>query len=184
MKEREDDAPLLAALSALPREEAPPAGLEERVLDALRAEGLVRSRAARRALPAFLALAAALILFAAGLFVGRWQRPAQSSPPSRYVLLLYRGEMKPPASAEEEAVFVREYTNWMRQQAASGLLVDGEKLGDASRLVGPTEAPDAPDLLGYFIVGVSTFDEAEAIARAHPHARHGGLVVVKEIVSR
>lgn len=181
MKEREDDAPLLAALSALPREEDPPAELEARVLDALRAEGLVRPRGARRVPPAFLALAAALVLFAAGVLAGRSQRPAPSSPPSRYVLLLYQGGMKPPASAEEEAVFVREYTSWMREQAASGRYVDGEKLGDDHRLVGVSEGPD---LLGYFIVGAASLDEAEAIARAHPHAKHGGLVVVKEIVSR
>ncbi len=80
MKEREDDAPLLAALSALPREGSPPAELEERVLAALRAEGLVRPRGARRVLPALLALAAALVLFAAGIFVGRSDEPRDARP--------------------------------------------------------------------------------------------------------
>lgn len=63
------------AFAALPRERVPPAHLEDRVVEALHAEGLlVRSRPTR-VVPRWLMAAAAvagLAFFASGLAVGQW----------------------------------------------------------------------------------------------------------------
>jgi len=68
-----------AALDALPRERIPPAALEERVVGALRTEGLLAGRGdsvARRGRgrPGWMAaaVAAGLALFASGVVVGQW----------------------------------------------------------------------------------------------------------------
>ena len=77
-----DDSELTAAereaFEALPREAMPSRVLEERVVSALRAHGLIGSRLARRSawewgrLPLAAAAAAGIALFACGLALGQW----------------------------------------------------------------------------------------------------------------
>jgi hypothetical protein len=88
------------AFEALPREHAAPRALEERVVGALRREGLVRAPRAERApwwtwrLSFAPALAAGLLLFAGGVFVGA--RVAPTLGPQAH-------EAGPAAAADLEA---------------------------------------------------------------------------------
>jgi hypothetical protein len=64
------------AYSRLARESEPPPALEERIVGALRNEGLLRSRFAPSVRVSWpLALAAGLVLFAAGMVAGRVLAP-------------------------------------------------------------------------------------------------------------
>ena len=77
MPDREDLSPEeRAGLESLPREQAPPRALEDRIVMALRHEGLLRAPAPLRLSlrPAWIAIGAAacLALFTGGFLVGGW----------------------------------------------------------------------------------------------------------------
>jgi hypothetical protein len=169
-----------AAYRALGSGDALPAELEDRVVSALRARGLLRSPARRgRAWPAWLAACAACL--AIGFAGGRRGEPARHLP--RFVLLLEEPEPR-VVGAEEEAQRVNEYSAWARAERSAGRLLAGEKLEDAEvRLEGEraTSLPASDGPRGYFIVTAPSLDGALEIARSCPHLRHGGRIAVRRI---
>ena len=180
------------ALAALPRDAAPPPGLEDVTVAALRERGLLRPAAPgrRRGLRLGLALAASVALFATGMLVGR-RLPAVPAPSAaaQFVLLLYEGpEYRPPAPGRE-GDRVREYSEWAGERAAREELVAGEKLREDADVVierggavrtTPPEA-GAERLAGYFVIRASGPARALEIARTCPHVRYGGSIVIREI---
>ncbi len=183
------------ALDALPREEAPPAWLEDRVVSDLRGRGLIAAASTRRSRSLLAgALAACLATFAAGLALGtRWDRREAIPPPSipRFVLFLYENADYEAPAPGEKARRVEEYRSWARALRDRGALVDGEKLKDAGRLIAGTGewtsvkdgvAPAEEGVLaGYFIVSARDAAAALAIARDCPHLKHRGRIAVREI---
>ena len=170
-------------LGQLPREVRPPRSLRDRVIGDLRRSGLIGRAAPSRAHVA-LAAAAALVLFAAGVWVGRSTAPAGSAPApgARFALLLYQGPTY--VRSDDEAERVAEYATWARSLGAR--LAMGEKLGEEERVLGPR--PDTGDasgelLAGFFLIDASGWDEAMAIAGACPHLQYGGRVAVREIAT-
>ena len=180
-------------LAALSREAEPPPELEQRVVATLRSRGLLGRRPGpgrRWVLPA--AMAAAAGIFALGLLLGRRSvSPGGSSLPGapHYVLLLYEdaGFRLPGDPAE----FVAEYRAWGARMRAEGHYVAGQKLRDSARLLqsadGQIEA-EARDvrteegaLAGYFVITARDYGEAVALAKTHPHLRHGGRIAIREI---
>ncbi len=130
--ERFDDltAAESADFAALPRVSAPPPVLEERVVAALKERGILRNRrsfALRLGLPIG-ALAAAGILFAAGLAAGRREnKPAPADPRPEFVLFLQEGmDFDRGSGAADE--HVAEYKAWAGALGKQGLIVGGEKL--------------------------------------------------------
>ena len=178
-------------LRVLEREAAPPADLKGRILQSLRDRGLLRTtRPAWRPLGVTVgALAAALLLFATGVRVGR---PAQDTRPS-YILLLYEGHdfqldrSRPGAIATYET----EYNAWAAGLEARGVGVQGRALFLSARLLRDTPQGvrvDSGDVVstlgvidGFFIIRVTDAAEAVAIARTHPHLRHGGSIALRAI---
>jgi hypothetical protein len=149
----------------------PPGALEDRVVDALRARGLIRPPASRRSSRARVA-AAAIVVFLSGFAAGSWQWPdrAPSSGGSpRFVLLLHDGTG--PAGQTSEHTRVEEYRAWARSVRAAGHAIEGEKL---------KKEPDQ-SLSGYFIVEAPSLDAARALAASCPHARLGGRIEIREI---
>lgn len=177
------------ALDSLPRHMAPPAWLEQRIVDELRTGKQIRgARPAHRWVAAAGAVAASLVLFAAGLSAGRYMErtPAPTASGSRFMLLLYEdsGYINPESGGP--ASRVAEYSAWARELNADGRFVGGEKLKDAAETLTATEqaAPGTTGLgmlAGYFIIAASDQPEALAIARRCPHLRYGGRIVVREI---
>jgi hypothetical protein len=159
---------------------SPPDALEERLVEALRREGLLASRrpAWKRAAAA---AAAAVALFVGGLLVGRQgQRVTPSADRPRYVLFLYDTPASRAADGAE-ADRIREYAAWAREQRAQGTLEAGQRLEDAAVTLGaPDPAADAGPG-GYFILRAASLDQAVAVARSCPHLRHGGRLVVRPI---
>ena len=180
----EDDARLPEeeqALGALPRELAPPSHLEESTVRRLREAGVIRAANRRRWVPQ---LAAAVILFATGLVIGRvWTSDGGTIGDGRYLLLLYGADTTSP---EAEASRVAEYSAWAREEGRAGRLLSGEKLGDDAIVLQSDRSPNpqiaAPS--GFFMIRAQSLAEAEATAGRCPHLRHGGTVIVKPVISR
>lgn len=183
----EDEAgpELREAISGLQRESLAPAAVEERVVSALRARGVIRPDRGRRTRRVWLAAAAAGLL-AAGFLLGRGfpPRPAPGSASPRFALFLLRGAESVPQRPEEEAARVAEYRAWARGLAGAGRLVTGEKLEDRGERIGgfSSAAPaDEEEIRGFFVISASNFEDALAVARGCPHLRHGGRILVRPI---
>src|SRR5262245_22545777 len=147
-------------LDDLPREVPPPPELEGRIVERLRAEGLLAHRAGRRWLREGIAAAALAAAFGLGWYVGRMPSPP-STANERFVLLLYGGD----APAGESSDRVQEYAAWARQLARGGNRVSGEKLRDPSRTVsaGAEEPVSGSSLGGFFFVDAANMREAVEI---------------------
>jgi hypothetical protein len=158
-----------------------PPELERRVVDALKARGLIRPR---RSFPTF-AVAAALAVFACGVGLGR-ATVAPIAPADRgarvFALLLHRGTdvARTPEAVQDR---VREYGQWARDLRARGQMIGGEKLKPTAAVhLGAPKAPEASDSLqGFFLVRARTLEDAERIARSCPHLRHGGTITLREV---
>ncbi len=192
MSETDDDVPPehRRAFSKLDREASAPPALEERIVSALRARGVLRAAGPRSRAPVRLAATAAgLALLAAGFLAGRSfdLRPAPAPGP-RFALFLLRGEERVPQRLEEEAGRVAEYRAWARGLAKSGRFVSGEKLEDRVEQLGPApgaagEGAAEEEIRGFFVISASDFQDALSVARGCPHLRHGGRILVRPIAS-
>jgi hypothetical protein len=169
-------------LNGLPREQAPPSALRDRIENDLRRRGMVvatRPRYARLAATILFPLLCAAAGFAAGWF----SRPAASATvrhddrQPHFMLLLYGGM----DNAGDNGV--REYGDWARRLAATGTDVSGEKLADESgAFVGaPLASPAGAELRGFFIVQAADARQAQLLATSHPHVKRGGTIVVRRI---
>jgi hypothetical protein len=181
------------------RNDMTPAGgwnaLEERVVRALRAEGLVRSTASKgvdvRMLHTRWAVAAGILLVLgvfAGGYVARSGEDAVQDARPQFALLLYEDASYQSAPADGQQARIAEYAGWARRLAIDGHLVDAGKLSDAGELLagdkGSTAVvPRAPEgvLAGYFVIYAKDRAEAERIARECPHLKYGGTISLREI---
>jgi hypothetical protein len=108
----------------------------------------------------------------------------------RYLLLIASDEnaMAEP-SADEDAVTLSDYQDWMKTMADKGILQGGERLRPTSDATtvrvrsGETLATDGPfietkeQLAGYFLVDCKDLDEAIDVAAKLPGARYGSIEV-------
>lgn len=159
--------------------------LEERVVAALRAEGVLR---APRRSSRYRALAASLILFVVGALAGRFApRPAAPEDPRpQFILLLEEGK-----GFEAGEDHVAEYAAWARSLGAGNRIVAGEKLKDAAVVLSSRDAGVAVETetvtsdeaapRGYFVIRARDLAEATAIAKECPHLKHGGRISLRPI---
>lgn len=160
-----EDETLAAALRRLPREITPPAHVRAAVA------ARVPSRTRRAAVGA--AIAASLLL--AAFLAGRATAPAPATPAAgqKYALLLYGGAA---GGGDDRA---SEYAAWAVSERKQGRTLSGERLADAAWTVGESMSDPAP-LRGFFIIRARDASEALDLARRHPHAR-GGTIIVRAI---
>jgi hypothetical protein len=101
------------------------------------------------------------------------QAPVQAN----YVLLLYESPQFTGGSHDE-------YAAWARQMQP--LIVGGEELADGTVLAmngASTRVPQTTEhLAGYFLIDAKDDAAAARVARACPHLRHGGAIVLRRIV--
>ncbi len=189
----EPTEPEQAAFRALPRTIAPPGSLEDRVVAALRSESVLRAPRlgrfrATRLSSRYGAVAATLVLFAAGVFAGRVapRAVAPEDPRPQFVLLLQEGK-----EFDAGTDHVAEYTAWARSLGARGLIVAGEKLKDDAVVLSRKDAGVSIETesvaleeaapRGYFVIRARDLDEAIAIAQDCPHLKHGGRISLRPI---
>ena len=180
-------------LHVLEGEAVPPADLKGRITQSLRDRGLLRRIRPVWRGRTFGAMAAAILLFATGVGIGRRSvTPARDTRPS-YMLLLYEGRdfqldrSRPGAIATYET----EYDAWAAGLHARGVGVQGRALALTAHVLHDTpqgvqvESGDAVSaqgvIDGFFIIRVTDEAEAVAIARTHPHLRHGGWIALRPI---
>ena len=157
------DDDLAARLRGLPREMAPPSRV---------AASLARSLSRRQSAATAWRVAVAVSLLVAAFFAGRFSaasRPADHTGQA-FAFLLYGGVS---GAGDDRAA---EYGAWARDLTRSGRRVSGERLADQSAVAGMAMHDNAP-LRGFFIVEAANAAEAIDLARRHPHARDGTIVV-------
>jgi hypothetical protein len=160
---------------------APPRGLEEATVAALRERGLVRPANRRLMAAAGLVAVAATLVVAVGWSVmHRSAAPApvpQASP--RFVLLLYAGTDPIGGTPDTRR---REYAQWARDVAAGGAAISGEELSEDAQVI-PADNTVGPLPRGFFVVSAPDVEAAQRIAATCPHLRYGGRIAIKRIVS-
>jgi hypothetical protein len=164
----------------VPRELPPPPSLEDRVVAALSAEGLVRgtSTTSRRM---WMQAAAAAVFFLVGALAGaNWSSRVTPTAPDqpRFLLLLEGGETPP---GEEERRAVEAYRAWAGGLRDGGRFITGERLAAAAAVVPDAALDDAEDVQGYFVVSANDLADAAAVAKASPHVARGGRIIVRPI---
>jgi hypothetical protein len=175
----------------------PPRSLEQSTVAALKARGLIApSGHGRRAARAAAALAAGVLLFVAGYWLGGAipEDNAGKSDGRTFALFLRQGAGHvEPTDAEERGRVVAEYSNWARSGPWSDAVLAGEKLAERGVLLvasnGSVSASEVerggPGFIGgYFLVRADGPGEAEEIARSCPHLRRGGAIEIREIETR
>ena len=170
-------------IGTLPRDLEPPSHLEDRVVHRLQQARLIRKRSNGWSK---WHLVAASLVFAAGLFAGRYTRapltaPAEPTQP-KFLLLLYPGESLQTDPRGGDAL-AREYGAWAAGLRRSGRAISGERLAaDPAVGVGAASpAAGATTLQGFFIITANSIQEASTLAEASPHVRRGGRIVVRAI---
>jgi hypothetical protein len=162
LEPRDDE--VAGALRRLPREMTPPS----RVAAALAATMPGRSRS-RAVWPSAVAASLVIAAFAAG----RISAPRPVLAPAdgqKFMLLLYGG---PTGGGDDRAA---EYGRWAGELRRAGRQVTGERLADTTLTAGGTLGDPLP-LRGFFIIQARDSAEALDLARRHPHARDGTVVV-------
>lgn len=182
------DERLRRELARLPRELAPPRGLEARVVAALRQrDRLGAARSGPNPWRLGGAVAAGLALLFAGFWVGRHR--GRLGRPLAVPSYLLMARETPDFNREgwSQARLVAEMAEWARRRIGVRRFVVGEKLDregwifTSSRVAGmsPLDLQDA--VAGFFVISASSNEEALDIARSCPVLRHGGLVELRRI---
>ena len=175
-----------AELDALGRRPLPPE-LEERVIERLRASGLLARRQAPRSSRRWL-LAAGLALLVVGFALGRWQAQRSSKgrpmpPTPSYILLLHQDASY--RWGPGRIALMAEEARWARRLEKRAELIEGEALIDDGHLLTPTRTVErlAPgdQVSGFFLLSVTSDERALAIARSSPHLTRGGRVELRRI---
>jgi len=171
---------------SLPREQAPPPALEDRVVRRLLDRRYLRGRGAGPPVRWLLPLAASIL----GLALGWTLRgapisatPVEARESSLFLLLLSGDPVDGPTGAER----VEMYRQWAIGLDRAGRLVEAEKLtaeglvlDGAAAAVRPL-AIDAASPSGFFLIRAASLEEAIVLARECPHARLGGRITVRPI---
>jgi hypothetical protein len=185
----EESEPPIEALSHLEREMNPPNELEDRVVAQLHKQNLLRPPLIFPR-SVWLSAAAAVVIFAIGLLVGKATRTPESAVQYTYLLLLREtpGVFEQPT---HESSLVNEYTQWARGIAQSGTRITGEKLEPESRIL-KSDAGEATRIhemksdsngaiAGFFLIEAASDHAALEKAMDCPHLRYGGAIELRRI---
>jgi hypothetical protein len=161
------DDDLSAALQRLPREIAPPEHVRANLRSSLR--GNLGSNNRVNLWRAAVAASLIAVAFAAG----RITAPRAVMSPTegqKFAFLLYGG---PVGGGDDRAA---EYGAWAVEARRQGRPVSGERLADTAWIAGSATNDPLP-LRGFFVVWARDSAEALDLARRHPHAKDGTVVV-------
>lgn len=158
--------------------------LEERVVNRLKQEGLIRKN--REWVSWVLKIAASVALLAAGIFIGKIiYRPMEAQSQFNYMLVLYEDGRFKPSNPEE---MFAEYSIWMTGIEEQGVTIDGQEMKSTSLFLESDGSHEAADnerrVGGYFVIKANSMDQALKIARDSPHLKYGGSIEVKEFMIR
>ncbi len=181
------------AFSTLSRELQPPAALEDRVVSALRDQGLISSARTIwwRTMPRL--AAAAVLILAVGFAAGRVtvSPPPPESRLPRFMLLLYdTPEREVARTPEAERALAEEYGAWAGEIARDGHFLAGDPIHGEGRMLRqidrrietfPAADEGAEIVVGYFMIQAEDYDQAVEVARDCPHLKYQGGVLVRRV---
>ncbi|MFZ6009222.1 MAG: hypothetical protein ACOYXT_02645 [Bacteroidota bacterium] len=177
------------ALEKLYREAAPGSSLEDRTVKKLLSQGLIRQTPflGKRYVTRVLAVAASLLIFITGYYVGLSSGALEPADADyNYLLLLH--EDKNFVQGDEARTFA-EYSQWMQDLALRGLPITGEKLSLQAVVANNSSARQIDQKLstdyvtGLFMVKASSESEVLEIVKKSPHLKHGGSIEIRKIVN-
>lgn len=162
----------------------PDPGLEDRTIEKLVRSGLIRKDATMKQLGWVLRLTAAIVILGAGIFIGAKMFNAAPAEQYSYLLLLHEDESYENG---DEGTRFAEYGNWMRNLQQEHIAITGEKLDNAMTMCDKDDAKTeeaTASVTGFFMIRVSSKEDAVRIAMESPHVKHGGKIEIREIVNQ
>lgn len=177
-----------AAFQALARNEQPPSGLEDRLVDLLKDEGLIKQNRTMNTYWKYLAgLAASVLIFFAGNLLGRQSANTVAIDPLQgYMMILKEDAGFQPGDPME---MFQEYASWMNGLAEKGVKITGQELKDSAWQVTKSHTETmgseaATRTTGYFLIQAKTEAEALAVVKDNPHLKYGGVIELKAFMNR
>ena len=183
----------LDELRQLAQEVEPPTEVEERVVAALKHEGLIdESRSGTASWRSRMAIAASLLVAVLGGWFARGAIDRAPTPVAVQEYLLVLSEPHGLATDKPTEQLVAEYADWARGLAREGRLVSARRLGRKTRGLRLASAGDLetttswePHLAtGFFLVRADSLEEAAELASDCPHLGYGGEIRVTEVARR
>lgn len=172
---------------ALKRENTPPLHLEDKIIDQLSKNNLIKTnqRADKHWIGWIGAIAASLIMFYLGTL---YHQPNNSNmtiePTKGYMLILHEDETFTPG---EPMDMFNEYKAWMENTFEKGVKITGQELKNEAIIVdqaGERIEDIANRTTGYFILEANSLEDAVSVAKANPHVKYGGSIEVKPYMVR
>lgn len=176
-----------SAFEALPNIMEPPLHLEDTVVTALKEEGLIKKQRTMHTYFKYAAgLAASVLIFFAGNFLGKQNNLVEIDPLQGYMMILKEDAAFQPG--DPMAMF-EEYAAWMNNLYDKGIKITGQELKNeawsvtkaGSRALG--QEADTK-VTGYFLIEAKSEEEALAVVRDNPHLKYGGTIELKAFMNR
>lgn len=172
----------------LSKESTPPGSLEDSIVRQLTLEGLITKKKTMNVYVKWAAsIAASLLLFFGGMWVGRTTSSQIAIEPTNgYMLLLHEG---PGFTSGDPMEMFAEYRAWMINTYNKGLKITGQELRNEATLVAKSGVLQVGEEVeerttGYFLLEAESMEEALEVARANPHIKYGGTIEVKPYMVR
>lgn len=175
------------AFEALADQQPPSAFLEEKIVNALKDEGLIKKQVTMNQFVKYtVAVAASVLLFLAGTFTAKQSGTVVEIDPMKgYMMILKEDQGFRPGDPME---MFNEYAAWMNATGERGVKITGQELqNEAWRLSadGTTNLNNQEvRTTGYFIIEAATAEEALAVAQDNPHLKYGGTIELKAYMNR
>jgi len=171
-------------------EKTPPAVLEERLIQQLISEKLIKkpftTMTTYKKWAAYAAIA--LLTFLLGNYFGSERSGNDTiNPLNGYMLLLHEDENFKEGDPNK---MFSEYGQWMKDTFEKGVTITGQELAnDAVNVDNHSEAKQLgentfPRTTGYFILEARSMQEALEVARNNPHIKYGGSIEIKKFMVR
>ncbi len=175
----------LNQLRRLVREMMPPANLEDRVVDRLKSEGMIKGDRSRY-LTYLVGVAASLLLFFLGALTGRQSVP-QIDANQGYLLLLHQddGYVLGDIREMEEA-----YSGWQPEIEGVAVFTSSQELQSSQVWVDYSGKEESDEkggsslISGFYMIEAPSMEAAVAIARTNPHLKYGGSIELRALMVR
>lgn len=177
-----------AAFEAIASVQQLPSYLEDKVVDALKSEGLIKKTNTMNVYIRYAAgIAASVIIFFIGNIVGKQAgQTAAIDPTNGYIMLLKEDTGFQPGDPME---MFEEYAKWMNDLAAKGVKITGQELKNEALEVtaagtASLDGNTGRKTTGYFVIETASKEEALAVVKDNPHLKYGGIIELKAFMNR
>ena len=156
---------------------------ERKLIEKLHHQNLIHQSKKRTVMKkTIINIAASIALLFGGYYLGthNFGKTSTNITKQEYALFLYENE---EFVVEDTQTLVQEYKSWAVNLGKEEKLAYAEKLKDAEDYwLGKTSVRNnTSKLTGYFVFYADSFEEAQKIAKTHPHVGYGGGLELRPI---